>query len=111
MSHLRRRHHRPARLLPHQQAATPAGSASAPAYALQSAGAAPHTVARWLAAALGHFTELRDAAAQRGPCRALADGLAGRAGALAQMGRHAEAAEDDRRALAMAREIAYPLGR
>jgi predicted ATPase/DNA-binding CsgD family transcriptional regulator len=62
------------------------------------------------AAALGHFTELRDAAAQRGPCRALVDGLAGRAGALAKMGRRAEAAEDDRRALAMAREIGYPLG-
>src|SRR5262249_55564405 len=33
-----------------------------------------------LAGALGHFTELRDAAAPRGPCRALADSLAGRAG-------------------------------
>jgi predicted ATPase/DNA-binding CsgD family transcriptional regulator len=63
-----------------------------------------------LAVALGHFTELRNAVAQRGPCPALVDGLVGRAGALSQMGRHAEAAEDDRRALAMAREIAYPLG-
>ena len=63
-----------------------------------------------LAGALGHFTELRDAAAPRGPCRALADGLAGRAGTLVKLGRHAEAAEDAGRALAMAREIAYPLG-
>jgi DNA-binding CsgD family transcriptional regulator/tetratricopeptide (TPR) repeat protein len=61
-------------------------------------------------AALGHFTELRDAAAQRGPCPALVDGLAGQAGALFQMGRHAEAAEVARQALAMAREIGYPLG-
>jgi predicted ATPase/DNA-binding CsgD family transcriptional regulator len=63
-----------------------------------------------LAGQLGYFTELRDAAAQRGPCRALADGLAGRAGALVQLGRHAEAADDAGRALATAREIAYPLG-
>jgi len=62
------------------------------------------------AAALGHFTELQDTAAQRRPCPALVDGLAGRAGALFQMGRHAEAAEVARHALAMAREIAYPLG-
>ncbi|HTQ94188.1 MAG TPA: LuxR C-terminal-related transcriptional regulator, partial [Streptosporangiaceae bacterium] len=53
---------------------------------------------------------LRDAAAKRGPCPALADGLAGRALALALSGRHAEAAEDARQALAVAREIAYPLG-
>ncbi len=63
-----------------------------------------------MAASLGHFTALRDAAAERGPCPALADGLAGRAAALAQMGRHGEAADDARRALAVAREIAYPLG-
>ena len=62
------------------------------------------------AASVGHFTALRDAAAQRGPCPALADGLAGRAAALALMGRHGEAAEDARRALAVAREIGYPLG-
>jgi len=62
------------------------------------------------AAALGHFAELQDTAAQRRPCPALVDGLAGRAGALFQMGRHAEAAEVARHALAMAREIAYPLG-
>ncbi|MBV9208349.1 MAG: hypothetical protein JO037_23760 [Actinobacteria bacterium] len=62
------------------------------------------------AASLGHATALRDAAAKRGPCPALADGLAGRAAALAIMGRHAEAADDARQALAVAREIAYPLG-
>jgi predicted ATPase len=62
------------------------------------------------AASLGHFTALRDAAAKRGPCPALADGLASRAMALALMGRHAEAAGQARQALAVAREIAYPLG-
>ena len=62
------------------------------------------------AASLGHATALRDAAAKRGPCPALADGLAGRAVALALIGRHAEATEEARRALAVAREIAYPLG-
>jgi predicted ATPase/DNA-binding CsgD family transcriptional regulator len=61
------------------------------------------------AASLGHFAALRDAAAKREPCRALADGLAGRAAALVNQGRHAEAAEEARRALAVAREIAYPL--
>jgi predicted ATPase/DNA-binding CsgD family transcriptional regulator len=69
--------------------------------------------AQWsadLAASLGHFTALRDAAAERGPCRALADGLAGRSGALSQMGRYAEAADEARRALAMAREVGYPAG-
>ncbi len=62
------------------------------------------------AAALGHFTALRDAVAERGPCRALADGLAGRAGALSQTGRSAEAADEARRALAVARELGYPVG-
>jgi DNA-binding CsgD family transcriptional regulator len=62
------------------------------------------------AASLGHATALRDAAAKRGLCPALADGLAGRAVALALLGRHAEAAEEGRQALAVAREIAYPLG-
>jgi predicted ATPase/DNA-binding CsgD family transcriptional regulator len=63
-----------------------------------------------MAASLGHFTALRDAAAERGPCRALADGLAGRSGTLSQMGRHAEAAGEARRALVVARELAYPVG-
>ena len=63
-----------------------------------------------MAASLGHFTALRDAVAERGPCRALADGLAGRSGALSQMGRDAEAAGEARRTLAVARELGYPVG-
>ena len=63
-----------------------------------------------LAGSLEHFTALRDAAAGRGPCRALADGLAGRAMALHNLGRVAEATDDGRRALAVAREIGYPAG-
>jgi DNA-binding CsgD family transcriptional regulator/tetratricopeptide (TPR) repeat protein len=61
-----------------------------------------------LAASLGHFTALRDAAAQRGPCRALADGLTGRAEVVSPMGRYAEAAGEARRSLAVARELGYP---
>jgi predicted ATPase/DNA-binding CsgD family transcriptional regulator len=60
------------------------------------------------AAALGYFTELRDVAAGRGPCPALADGLACVAVVLAQLGRYAEAMEEGRRALAVAREVAFP---
>ncbi len=68
----------------------------------------------WLAAAanqyaehaanLEHSTALVDAAARRGSCRALADGLTTRTIALVNMGRAAEAASDARRALAVARE-------
>ena len=57
------------------------------------------------AGALGHFTAARDAAADRPPSRALTAALAGRATALRQMGRTAEAASDGRRALALARQI------
>ena len=63
-----------------------------------------------LAAALGHFTAVRDAVADRPPSRALADALAGRAAVLRLMGRAAEAAGDARRALALAREIGDPVG-
>jgi predicted ATPase/DNA-binding CsgD family transcriptional regulator len=63
-----------------------------------------------LAGSLDHATVLHDAAAGRGPSRALADGLAGRAGALGSMGRFAEAAGDARRSLAMARETGYRAG-
>ena len=45
-----------------------------------------------LAAALGHFTAARDAAADRPPSRALTAALAGRAMTLRKMGRAAEAA-------------------
>jgi predicted ATPase/DNA-binding CsgD family transcriptional regulator len=58
--------------------------------------------------ALGHFTAVRDAIGERGPSRALADCLAGRSKALVTLGRMAEAAEDGRRSLAMARELGYP---
>ncbi len=63
-----------------------------------------------LAGTLEHATALRDAAAGRGPSRALADGLLGRAGALFNMGRTGEAADEGRQALAKAREIGYPAG-
>jgi tetratricopeptide (TPR) repeat protein len=63
-----------------------------------------------LAGALGHFTALRDAVADRPPSRALADALASRAIMLQGMGRIAEAVGDARRGLAMAREIGYPVG-
>jgi DNA-binding CsgD family transcriptional regulator len=62
------------------------------------------------AGALDHFTVLRDAVANRLPSRALADALAMRSVRLASMGRIAEAIGDGRRALAMARELGYPLG-
>jgi len=63
-----------------------------------------------LAAALGHFTAVRDAAAGRPPSPELTVALAGRAGILRLMGRAAEAAGDARRALALAREIGDPVG-
>jgi predicted ATPase/DNA-binding XRE family transcriptional regulator len=62
------------------------------------------------AGALGHFTAVRDAVADRPPCRALADALAGRAQALRFTGRIVEAAADARRALAVARVVGYPSG-
>ena len=63
-----------------------------------------------LAAALGHFTVVRDAVAGRPPSRELAAALAGRAMVLRLMGRAAEAAGDARRSLALAREIGDPAG-
>jgi predicted ATPase/DNA-binding CsgD family transcriptional regulator len=62
------------------------------------------------AAALGHFTAVRDAVADRPPSRALTAALAGRATVLRIMGRTAEAASDARRSLALAREIGDPAG-
>jgi predicted ATPase/DNA-binding CsgD family transcriptional regulator len=61
-----------------------------------------------MAAGLGYFTAVRDAIGDRPPSRALADCLSGRSVALAHLGRVAEAAEDGRRALALARELGYP---
>jgi predicted ATPase/DNA-binding CsgD family transcriptional regulator len=63
-----------------------------------------------LGAALGHFTAVRDAVADRPPSPALTVALAGRAGILRLMGRAAEAASEARRALALAREIGAPAG-
>ena len=66
-----------------------------------------------LAAALGHFTAARDAAAmtaQVPPDLSLASALAGRAGILRLMGQAGEAASEARRALAAARQIGDPVG-
>jgi len=63
-----------------------------------------------LAAGLGYFTAVRDAAAGRGPSRLLADALTARSSTLLNMGRLAEGAEDAHRALALARELSYPVG-
>jgi non-specific serine/threonine protein kinase len=62
------------------------------------------------AAALGHFTAVRDAVAGRPPSRALTGALVGRVMALRLMGRAAEAAGDARLALALARQIGDPVG-
>jgi non-specific serine/threonine protein kinase len=63
-----------------------------------------------LAGALGHFTAVRDAIAGRPPSWALTTALASRAAILRLMGRIAEAADDARRALALARQIGDPVG-
>ncbi len=63
-----------------------------------------------MAGALGHFTAVRDAVRDRGPSRALADALVGRASVLREQIRLDEAVEDARSALAVAREIGYPAG-
>jgi predicted ATPase/DNA-binding CsgD family transcriptional regulator len=63
-----------------------------------------------MAGALGHFTAVRNVAASRGPSPVLADGLTGRSAALRNLDRIPEAAEDARRALALAREIGYLAG-
>jgi predicted ATPase/class 3 adenylate cyclase/DNA-binding CsgD family transcriptional regulator len=59
---------------------------------------------------LSHFTAVRDAYAGRQPAPVLARALAWRSGALANLGRLSEAAEDGNRALAMARELDDPAG-
>jgi non-specific serine/threonine protein kinase len=60
------------------------------------------------ARALRQSTALRDAVAGRPPSRALAQALAIRSWALLAQGQYPEAAEDARRALAVAREVGYP---
>ena len=62
-----------------------------------------------LTGALGHFTAVCDAAGGR-LSRALADCLAGRSAVLRNLGRLAEAVDDGRRALDLAREVDYPAG-
>ena len=63
-----------------------------------------------LAGALSHFGKVRDAIGYPEPSRALADCLSGRSVTLSSMGRTAEAAEDARRSLVVARELGYPAG-
>ncbi|HEU5391445.1 MAG TPA: LuxR C-terminal-related transcriptional regulator [Streptosporangiaceae bacterium] len=58
--------------------------------------------------ALDHFTAVRDAAASPALARALTSALANRAAVLLLQGRLAEAADESRRALALAREIGDP---
>jgi predicted ATPase/DNA-binding CsgD family transcriptional regulator len=62
------------------------------------------------AAALSHFTAIRDAPAAGGPSPQLVVGLTGRSAALRNRGRVPEAADNARRALALARELGYPAG-
>ena len=59
---------------------------------------------------LGYFTSALDALADGPPSPLLAQVLAKRAGSLANLGRVPEAADDARRALALARQIGYPAG-
>jgi predicted ATPase/class 3 adenylate cyclase/DNA-binding CsgD family transcriptional regulator len=61
-----------------------------------------------LAAALVHFTAVRDAIAGQGPSRPLAESLCNRSIVFATWGRLAEATEEARPALAMARELGHP---
>jgi predicted ATPase/DNA-binding CsgD family transcriptional regulator len=61
------------------------------------------------ARALRHFTAARDAIGDRGPDPLLARCLSGRSATLLAMGRIAEAADDARRSLAVAREGNYPV--
>jgi tetratricopeptide (TPR) repeat protein len=60
--------------------------------------------------ALQRCAAIIDALGDRGPSRALVDCLAMQSGTLANLGRVAEAAASARRALALARELGYPLG-
>jgi hypothetical protein len=60
--------------------------------------------------ALGHFTAVHHAAADGAPSPTLAEGLAGRASALRNLGRLAVAADAASCALATAQELRYPAG-
>jgi len=61
------------------------------------------------AGALRHFTAARDAIGDRGPVPLLARCLSGRSGTLLGLGRIAEAVDDARRSLALAREGNTPV--
>ena len=61
-------------------------------------------------ASFGHLTAVRDALAGRAPGPLLARALAWRAGALANLDRVPEAVAEGRRALALVRELADPVG-
>jgi DNA-binding CsgD family transcriptional regulator len=63
-----------------------------------------------LTASLNHFTAVRDAPAGDGPSPELIVALGGRSAALRNLGRVSEAAENARRALALAREFGYQAG-
>jgi len=60
--------------------------------------------------ALGEFTMVADAIADAPPSRVLRECLAGRSMTLLNLGQLAEAAEDGRRSLALARELGDPVG-
>jgi predicted ATPase/DNA-binding CsgD family transcriptional regulator len=61
-----------------------------------------------LAGALNYFTRIRDAIGDRLPSAALISCLGTRSAALANLGRIAEAADDARRSVALARELGFP---
>jgi non-specific serine/threonine protein kinase len=63
-----------------------------------------------MAGALGHYTVICDAIGDRGASPVLINALTGRAWALRELGRTAEAAEVARSALTLAREAGYPRG-
>jgi predicted ATPase/class 3 adenylate cyclase/DNA-binding CsgD family transcriptional regulator len=68
------------------------------------------TAASNVTTSFGHLTVVRDAFAGRAPEPVLARALAWRAGALANLGRVPEAAEEGRHALALARELGDAAG-
>jgi predicted ATPase/class 3 adenylate cyclase/DNA-binding CsgD family transcriptional regulator len=68
------------------------------------------TAASNVTTSFSHLTLIRDAFAGRAPAPVLARALAWRAGALANLGRVPEAAEEGRHALALARELGDPAG-
>jgi predicted ATPase/DNA-binding CsgD family transcriptional regulator len=63
-----------------------------------------------LAAAVGHFTAVCNAAGDRPPSRVLADCLSRRSRTLAELGQTAEAGDDGRRSLALSRDLDYAAG-